>query len=167
MGLYGLERKISEPQNAPPEIARMAEQIREKHHEHLEGAKIAYVIVPGSPKTKGKTVLGKCREITGIISLVTDADFIIQIPWLTWQGLTDTQRIAVLDHELSHYGADEDTETGAVTYCVLPHDVEEFKDIIARHGFYTEDRMEFGETCAKAHQQSLFAVEEKNKKAAG
>jgi hypothetical protein len=161
MGLYGLDEKITEPMNAPQEISEMAEMIRKTHHEHLEDAKIAYVVVPGSPKSKGKTVLGKCRGITGVMTLVTDADFIIQVPWGQWQKLSDSQREAVLDHELAHCGADVDEKTGDTFYRILPHDVEEFSAIIDRHGLYMPDRVEFAATCARAHQALLFSVEPK------
>ena len=76
-------------------------------------------------------------------------DFIIQIAFDIWKTLSDTQKLAVLFHELAHVGirTEEDEETGKtiITYFLRGHDVEEFASVIKLFGFYMDDILNFAQ----------------------
>lgn len=154
-GMYGLPAEIAEPVIAPQQIKAMAEEIRAEHHsDRLAAADIVYVVVPGDRKAKGKTVLGAAKKLGKIDRLLSKVDFIIQLPWGAWQRMSDDQRVAVLDHELSHCGSKLKGD-GTVTWVVLPHDVEEFSAVLERHGIYKGDLTEFCTVAGHAVQKAI------------
>jgi hypothetical protein len=65
------------------------------------------------------------------------------ISYPAFQPLSDVQKLAVIDHELTHLFIEEDS-SGAPKLHILAHDVEEFGSIIARHGLYREDLVRLG-----------------------
>ena len=78
----------------------------------------------------------------------------------TWKSeLTDEQKTALVDHELSHCWAVAD-DYGHVKIKILPHDCEEFFEIARRYGAWSPDvqslinaakgqpRLEFSEEAA-------------------
>ncbi len=75
---------------------------------------------------------------------VADTFFLMEIAWDTWQALSGPQRIALVDHELTHIGQDGE---------IVGHDVEEFAEIIGRHGAWKPDLTAFLEA---SRQQPLF-----------
>jgi len=54
-------------------------------------------------------------------------------------GLTDAQRVALVDHELCHCQVDEEE----FTPWVRPHSIEEFTEIVDRHGLWEPDLERF------------------------
>lgn len=59
--------------------------------------------------------------------------FVITIYETYWRRMRDETKRAVIDHELKHCGASLD-KWGDVKLWIVPHDVEEFSDIVERHG---------------------------------
>lgn len=68
-----------------------------------------------------------------------------------WNLLTDSQRRALVDHELCHCGV-KDPGADEPEWTLRAHDIEEFKAVIERHGFWKSDVREFSEA---AHQLKL------------
>ncbi|MCU1356411.1 MAG: hypothetical protein JWM89_1829 [Acidimicrobiales bacterium] len=75
--------------------------------------------------------------------------FVIEIALDTWGidvedegrwGLSDEQRVALVDHELHHCQVDEDGRP-----YMRPHDIEEFDEILARYGPWKSDVRRFVE----------------------
>ena len=105
--------------------------IREKRPDILAlGISVGF-ISSTKAKTIGKTklVLGECRKVTDLQKLFCPHDFLIIIYEPNCEGLTEEQMKILLWHELKHIGVDEEGET-----YVVPHDIEEFRDIIEAHG---------------------------------
>lgn len=79
-----------------------------------------------------------------------EPDFVILIDRNIWGGLTPAQKLALIDHELCHSSQALDAEgqprfnqlTGAPIWRIKEHDVEEFTEVIQRHGAWTEDLVE-------------------------
>lgn len=102
-----------------------------------------------------------------IVTLTADSDkptepipfFEIEIALDTWGGtdrfgerwgLTDAQRIALIDHELCHCEVDDDGNLYA-----RPHSIEEFTEIIERHGLWKGDVKEFARAAKTAKELPL------------
>lgn len=112
-------------------------------HKHLVNAKICYLFkqhVGG----RGQTLSAKVKLASAQIKHLTGFDFIMELNWTVWQGMPIETRTALLDHELSHCGREE--EGG---YLIIQHDLEEFNAVVARWGLWNPGVSQFADVCAQ------------------
>jgi hypothetical protein len=102
-------------------------------HKHLAEARIRFLFVEGMERPD-RIILGKCARSQPIVSFLAGVDFVITVNWEAYGTLTPEQRIALIDHELCHAGINEKGK-----WVVLSHDIEEFRPIIRRWGFWKSD----------------------------
>ena len=121
--------------------AMSEEIIREKRPDVLACGFSVGFISCDKPKTlnKVKKVLGECKKVQPLEKLFCPFDFLIIIYEPNCEGLTEDQMKILLWHELEHIGIDEDGEG-----FIVPHDVEEFDDIIKAHGLHWADNVPRG-----------------------
>lgn len=131
-----------------PAAQKIGFRLITQHHSHLVDVRVEYVFRSTAAKDKGKVVLGKARKMGGLNAwLATDADeravepeefFVIELAEDEWAGLSDKARVALVDHELSHcvvsFNDDGDPKLG-----IAPHDLEEFVEVVRRHGLWRQD----------------------------
>lgn len=139
------------------EAEKLGAQLIKKHHKHLDGVKIAYLFKekpePAKPRkkksTKTKTVRAGKMEIWAKASRVParyaellkeEYEFLIEFDRAVWDQLKAKQQEALVDHELCHCGKDR---TGCY---MISHDLEEFGDVIKRHGLWRDSVRLFGES---------------------
>lgn len=142
-----------------PEVAEIAGQLIVDHHPRLSAAPIVYVFRSVAQKSRGKHVLAKARRVTGLSSFLVAlaggevdvedplADytfFVMEVAYDRWLTADLEQRVALVDHELCHFAIDD--ETGEMR--ILPHDLEEFIAVVARHGQWSPDVAAFADVCA-------------------
>lgn len=147
------------------DVKELAEMLIDGEHPHLLAARIEYVFVSPTPKSKTKDVWGRARKITGLSAYLgtekafRDASpepfFVIEIAKEIWEAITQEQKIALVDHELSHCGYDD--ENDQIT--TLAHDVEEFSGVVSRHGLWRSDIERFVEAAREKDKAPLFEVE--------
>lgn len=136
------------------DVAKVAKPLIEKYHPQLKGVRIIYLFqtqrdkktgAPTMPLVKKRPVLGLAKLVTGLNAFLvsgatrTDGDdiqpfFVILITKYAWEKLKQSQREALVDHELCHCGIGGDE--GKLT--LLPHDLDEFNCIVQRHGAWEE-----------------------------
>lgn len=87
-------------------------------------------------------------------------DFTVALNYDAWQRFGEAQRAALMDHELMHcqVAVDEDGEErrdalGRVVCRVRGHDIEEFRDVVSRHGLWKEDLEKFARSCLAAAEK--------------
>lgn len=153
-----------------PDVRRIGEPLIAKHHTHLADVRVEYVYRSKHSKTAGRAVYGKARKVSGLIAFLAvnsqapvDADpgdefFVIEIAADLWLTLSAKERKALVDHELCHCRADFDEDKDQIVLSIRGHDVEEFTEIIERHGVWHDDLKEFA-AAAKA-QLELFDDDE-------
>ncbi|MGE5590975.1 MAG: putative metallopeptidase [Bacillota bacterium] len=124
-----------------PEAQEIAERLISQYHEHLLEAKIAYAKRYGTWTSKGQTVLGRAVKVSERDKLFHGYDFLVIVNADEWLRLTPEQRVALVDHELCHcqraVNADGDyveTKDGKPVWTIAGHPVEEFPEIVDRHG---------------------------------
>jgi len=100
----------------------------------------------------GKITLGKASVAGGKIRHFGKVDFVIDFNWEAWQHLTPRERVALVDHELTHCATDGDS----LKPIMIPHDVEEFGSIVSKWGLWQPDLEAFGKVVTEAAQMSLF-----------
>lgn len=123
---------MTEWTKASPAVLEMAERLINKSHHHLRGARMGFMFRDSAGSSQGKMVLGKAMKISGSLEPYIELDFLIWLSEQDWHPMDQARREALLDHELCHCGGDGDEG-----YKIRPHDVEEFIEIIKRHGAWT------------------------------
>lgn len=131
---------------------RMAEHLIEKYHTRLDRVKVAYLFKikpvsdkpakPSKPLRDGKKITwAKAARVSPKWQALMDEDyqFVIEFDMQIWDRLTLEQQEALVDHELCHCGVDADG------YYMRSHDLEEFREIVRRHGFWKDDVKQFAE----------------------
>lgn len=134
-----------------PDVEDIARELIEKYHGHLAGARIAYrsrvSVVPEGSRSKtapswrsrGHLLYGRTMRVSGPVRELTgedgeQVDFLVLVNGDVWNALSDDQKHAVVDHELSHCGENE-----AGNWAIEAHDVEEFGPVVARWGLWREE----------------------------
>lgn len=150
------------------EVREIAEEIIDLHHPHLEDAKnlIGYYMREGNSDWAGK-----CKKCTAFERHLTKRTFFIFINEEVWDGLSTEQRVALVDHELCHIVREKeeqlDKETKKVVmgwanrdnvnnWKIREHDVEEFSEIIQRHGLWEQGIESFAVAVRQVDHQMTF-----------
>jgi len=146
-------RLITEEDSQYAGMHRIVDDLVHAHHSHLRDAKIALAWHKGwKADTDGRVVLGKCKKASDLDRQLADFDFVILLNREFWTEptATDAQRRALIDHELCHaevvLGEDDEPvedELGRICYRMRKHDIEEFAEIVERHGLYKRDLEQF------------------------
>lgn len=123
--------------DATDEITPQVVETITRFHPHLKAARIKYFYdLAEECETVGKgqwmkRVLAKIRKPTGLLRTCSQADFIVTIHAGTWESMSPAQRFALIDHELTH------AQFSDGKWFLIPHDLEEFPEMVLRHGFIT------------------------------
>lgn len=132
-----------EYEDATAEVTPLAEGLIRKYHPDLAGVHVEYVWRSVAQVRGGRATLGKARKLTGLPAFTAKAGpqefFVIELARDEWQQLTLVQRLALVDHELCHCTVNEDGKL-----VLLPHDLEEFNEVVRRHGLWRTDLQAFG-----------------------
>lgn len=136
-----------------PDVEKIARALIGKYHSHLVEARIKYLFRRGAWKSKGDNVIGKAYMASERDRYLHGYDFLIVMNHEYWPMLTPPQREAAVDHELCHCSRGMDTGDGYPTWETRGHTVEEFTEIIRRHGLWREDVRQFIEAGVEATRQ--------------
>lgn len=110
------------------ELERLATALIEAYHPHLEDARIRYLFRSKPQKIGGAFAAATATKVPSVYAFLAKVDFIIQVHEGDWDEYDEEQRVALMDHELMHCGVDENG------WCLIPHDLEEFNEIVERRG---------------------------------
>lgn len=147
------------------EAALIAADLIPKYHEHLRLVRIEYVFAQGALKSKGKELLGRAKKKSGLDAFLAMQEsqdeaqpfFVIEISKPAWDLLDKKQKRALVGHELCHCLWDVDKGIYMRT-----HDVEEFSEIIKRHGLWQPDVELFATIAAKHVKQMELPLPEES-----
>jgi len=160
--------------------AMLLERVAE--HEHLRDAQIGYIFRDDEITRRGKVVEAEAILVERILQSEkrygrivrwailrvlpqfgeTPPDFIVLIDRNIWEGLQLEERVALIDHELSHcwYATEDDGVTqkfhmdGSPWWAIRGHDVEEFCGVVERNGLWKEDLIPFARAIVDSLAQS-------------
>lgn len=140
---------------AAEQVERIAKnEVIPKWHPDLTDVRIAYLFDEEIGTTRGKKVLAKVRKATPAETFLAEIDAVMIVDSTVWTGLTVAKRVALVDHELCHLRKEE-TDDGDERLAIRGHDLEEFAEIVKRHGLWSEDLVWFRDETA---QMNLFGV---------
>ena len=137
-----------------------------RFHGELAEARIAIAWRKAlSPDKDGHLILGKCVKVSDLHRELADWDFIILLNQEVWcdEEFTDEKKSALMDHELCHAarsfdsdGNEQRDERGRAVWRTRKHDIEEFQEIVKRHGCYKKDLERFADELLKRRAAPLF-----------
>lgn len=122
-------------------------------HEHLINAKIGY-LYRKEINRRGMTVWAQASKAGGKLAYFSELDFLIEVNWTWWNNLEPAQRVALMDHELTHCEREE-TDDGE-KYVIRPHDLEEFNSIARRWGSWRPSMAQFAFALGEGQQIGIF-----------
>lgn len=134
-------------------IYTLLDSLVTSHHDDVGAARIALAwCTSWKADPDGRVTLGMCRKASDLDRELAAFDFVILLRRIFWTDprVTDAQRTALLDHELCHaarqhdrHGEPVEDERGRAVYRLRKHDLEEFTEIVQRHGCYKTDIEKF------------------------
>ena len=125
-----------------PDVKEMAQKLIGKYHGILREAKFSYVYKDATWNKDGKPCAGELKVMSPYVHVLTGYDYGIIINYKYWLQLETPLREAILDHLLSSCFADEDKE-GNIKWKKIKPTVNEFPEVIVRHGAYTQELKNF------------------------
>lgn len=132
-------------------LKNLAEGIIKVHRPKLALLKICYVFRDEAIISDGHVISGMCTRVDDRNWTIHNFDFVIEIAKDLWDQATDDFKHALMDHELGHVGIvfDEDGAyirdevSGRIKTRCRKHDIEEFEEIMERHGTYHKALRDF------------------------
>ena len=101
------------------------------------GVKIAYLSSQEEKKKNGKIVFAECNKVNKNYRWCCHYDFFIVVYEPNIIDFNHKQLEILIEHELMHVGINFDGVE--ISYYIVPHDVEEFWDIINTYGIDWSD----------------------------
>jgi len=118
--------------------AELAQTVIDKHPD-IQWLRTMNIRIDYVTSSKAKTASGdrsihaQCKRIDEFHQIYCPYDFVIIFYLPNIGHMNDDQKKILLYHELLHIDYHE-TKDGEITYCCRPHDIEDFKKIIAEYG---------------------------------
>lgn len=169
-------KKVNYELIPPPGKGKLSEpyailsEARDKWHGEIHEARIALAWRKAlKPDVDGHIVLGRCVKISDLQKEMAEWDFVIVLNKEVWESIefTREKKLALIDHELCHAAAAEDSEgerkyddRDRPVFRIRKHDIEEFVAIVHRHGCYKRDLERFAETLLAKQKAPLLQDQE-------
>jgi len=137
------------------------------HHLHVGQPNIACLLRTGEWLSKGELVYARIAKVSEQVTVLTGIEWILCVNEIVWDGMSQEQRLALLDHELCHIEWDTDAtgmrkvdKRGRPVWARADYDFKGFAGVIQRHGLWSPNTRRFFESTKKAMQGELFGEEE-------
>lgn len=139
-----------------------------EHHPDLAEATIAVAWhLSRKPDKDGRMQLGSTKLVGNLERELMEHDFIVVLVKEFWDdpNVTDDQRRALLDHQLSRVarvidegGEPIEDERERKRYRLVKPDLQEFSAVVKRHGMYRKEIEKFYQSLQSSKQGKLFTA---------
>ena len=139
------------------------EKMRRRYHPELRKARIALAWrLSNKPDKDGHIVLGKCHKASDLQRELAQYDYVILLNKEAWNNekFDKKKKYALMDHEMCHArplldkgGKIRKDERGRYCWRMRDHDIEEFHEIVDRHGIWKRDLEIFAEKLLKRRKK--------------
>lgn len=145
---------------------RIMEQYIEDHHRHLIDATMMIAWRFGwKPDTDGQQTLVQVRKGSDLDRETAGFDFVILLNHEVWNAGTfsEEQMAALIDHALCRCAVSNDAngqpkmdEKNRIVWRLRKPNIVEFKEVVARHGCYTDDLQEFADAARERRERPIL-----------
>ena len=122
------DRKDEKMNYESKKYKEIGERVISKLFPHLLNEKIAWLASDKEKKVNGKIRFAEAGKVSAQYDWCCDYDFTITVFEPNVEYMTDKQIEILLEHELRHIGVKDGHKS------ILPHDAEEFTEIIRKYG---------------------------------
>lgn len=127
---------------ADEELLTLAQEIIARWHSHLQQARIGFVYQDTASTRKGRQILASVRLINAHLQAAgLPFDYLVTVAKDEWNQSDHERRVTILDHEFCHCAFDREKWV----WTTRDHDIQEFREIVARHGLWTRDLRYLGQ----------------------
>lgn len=140
-------------EEADQALIALAEEIIDAHHPHLRDARMGFMYRDKPMKQGRQFVYGEARKVSEKDQVFLQFDFIIWIAKTAFEDWSPETRRALVDRELCHCGGFPGM------WQMRRHDVNEFVEIVERHGFWNPWLVMLRDA-EKTEQQGALIVDE-------
>lgn len=123
------------------ELKDIAEKVISAENMELSPATVEYLLV--YPNIS-KVVAGRCVRSGKELRFFSGYDYLIEISGQLWDALDDSVRYVLLHHELMHIMPVMNDKTGEWKFELRKHDIEDFSNIIKKHGIDWISKVKLG-----------------------
>lgn len=145
---------------------KILDDLIEDHHDHLTDAKIAIAWRFGwKPDVDGRLKLCSVKKGSDLDRELHQHDFVILLNHEAWNEsrFSEDQMRALIDHALCRCEVSRDAngepkidENNRVVYRIRHPEIQEFREVIARHGLWTADLERFAQVIRETKSRPLF-----------
>lgn len=148
-----------------PEVKRIAEKLIEIFKPELEAFEIRYIFASENPRKDGREVTALARKVIGLNAFLAghaEGFFVMEFGKPAFDVLDEKTLIAVVLHELQHFGISEDGNLA-----IIPHDIEEFSSVVKAFGAYHDglqifrEALQIGEDSTDSRKEIINRILEK------
>lgn len=145
------------------------EEILNEHHPRLFEVEAKVVLLwrrGWKPDRDNRLTMGKAKRASDLDMALANYDFAIQINAEAWSSFDSDQKRHLIDHELCHCELVADAaeeggwarnEHGRLVTRIRGHDLEEFREVVDRHGYHVHAALEaFAMTVLSSQKSTLF-----------
>lgn len=129
---------------ADKEVYELVWDMIKKTHPRLADATVRVLFKEKLGTSHGMAQIGKPEVADAKMVFLASVDLIVWLDSGFWAMATPEQRLALVDHELTHFVMKTDSD-GNEGYQLRHHDVEEFAEVIERRGMWQEELVRFGD----------------------
>ena len=140
-------------------VESIAQGLIPNYHASLATARIQYCFSSDCWTKNGREQWGKVQKLSGLNEYLIEKDFIVMVAMEKWNDLTEAQRTALVDHLLSGCLGEEDEDTGEYKWKVLDPEVQEYTDVLFRHGAWHEGLLDFVRQAKKVNIEDIVEEE--------
>lgn len=115
------------------EAEELIREVTERYHPHLLGAKMLCLFRGGKWQVRGRTIRGKALVAAQPWRYLCGSDLVLVLNEVLYFGANPEGKIALIDHELSHFNPPGKDRGGEPVWSLRDHDVREFSDVVNRH----------------------------------
>ena len=119
-------------------VKEVLDYLIESYRSDLSGVNIEPLFRDSLIINKTKEVWARIHKVSNLYKFLLRIDFIIEVYKDVWEALSDEGKRALVAHELRHIKVAFD-KNGERILSLIPHDFEEFEEIINQYGFWKED----------------------------
>lgn len=113
------------------DVLDLVQEAIDNWHPALHHARIG-VCLRSEPQKRGDSeVWAAISKVSPHVGVLARLDYVLWLAKPIWEQLPRAGRLALLDHELCHA-----TQNDNYDWAIREHDIEEFYEIIERHGFW-------------------------------
>lgn len=151
------EESLAKYKLAPEIYENYVVKIINNHRNDLSNAKIVTMFRRGKWYKKNMETWGSAKKVSPEMRVLTGpADFLIIVNAEIWKGLSEAERLALVDHELLHCVREDDDKNGNPRYGLRNHDFEGFYAEVRRHGIWSPGLKRAKKAYDESKQGTIF-----------